>query len=634
MRSTIALLVFLPLWLYVRVELRNTRDLSSAIVVTGIAWASGAIVITEVLSLFGIINAWSLAFSWAMLSGISFLLLRRKHFSFSAMNGEVMSKADSLILDAVGVICFITLVTALVSVPNNWDSMTYHLSRVEHWLQNGSLLHFPTTNERQLYSGPFAEILILNFLALSGDHYFSNAVQWLAMVGTLFAAASVTKRLGGGVGAQLMGALFVVTLPMGILQSSSTQNDYAVAFFIICAVDRMLAWQANDYDLRNGFLLGAALGLAVLTKGTAYLYLAPMLIILAMVGRRTINKRVIVQFGAIAVIAITINAGHFARNLDVFGVPFGPSAEVRNEKVTPASVYSNLVRDLGSNLYSPFKRLNDVVEASVVSTHRVFDIDLNNPASTFLTERFGFYPDTRYALHEDSAGNPLHVLLGIVALVIVVAWSRADIAIIGYTAGVVLAFLTFAVLLKWNPWITRLLLPGMVLCGPIAGLAAGRLPANRRAILAGLLFLSAMPWALSTFTRPILPAEKRGIVSIFHNTPEEVMFAARPGLRTDYIETVSWLGQRKAKSLGLLTDGDSWEFPIWWLVRKFHFGDIKIGHACVDRPPARLLVTELVTAPDYLIATDVSFEPNYVCEGQAYRLAQRFGALAIYDRKQ
>jgi len=634
MQSTLAILVFLPLSLYVQVEMRSTRDLSSAIVVAGIAWALGAIVITEVLSLFGIINAWSLVFSWMTLSGILFFLLRRKHFSSSVMNREVMSKADGLILDAVGVICFITLVTALVSVPNNWDSMTYHLSRVEHWLQNGSLLHFPTTDERQLYSGPLAEILILNFLALSGDHYFSNVVQWLAMVGTLFATTSVTKRLGGGVGAQLMGALFVVTLPMGILQSSSTQNDYVVAFFIICTVDRMLAWQANDYDLRNGLLLGAALGLAVLTKGTAYLYLTPMLIILAIIGRTAINKRIVAQFGAIAVIAITINAGYFVRNFDYFGIPFGPTADVRNEKVTPASVYSNFARDLGSNLYSPFKRLNDAVETGVVSAHRVFDIDLNDPANTFLTERFGFYPDTRYALHEDSAGNPLHVLLGIVALVIVVMRFRADIAIIGYTAGVVLAFLTFAALLKWQPWITRLLLPGMILCGPIVGLAAGRPPANRRIILAGLLFLSAMPWVLSNFTRPIFPAEKRGITSIFHNTPEEVMFAARPGLRTDYIETVGWLGQRGPKSLGFLADGDSWEFPIWSLVRRLHLRETKIGNACVDRPPARLLVTELVTAPDYLIATDVSFKPYYVCEGQTYRLVQRNGALAIYDRQQ
>lgn len=632
MQPILALLVFLPLWLYARTEMRGTRCLSDAVVVAGIVWALCASVITETLSIFGIINAWSMTLSWAALSGISLIVSRRKHSSFPAVSGEVILKSDRLILIAIGAICFIALLVALVSVPNNWDSMTYHLSRVEHWLQNGSLLHFPTVNERQLYSSPFAEILILNFLAVSGDHYFSNAVQWLAMTGTLFAVGSVTRRLGGGVSAQVMGALFVATLPMGILQSSSAQNDYVAAFFIMGAVDRMLAWQADDYDLRNGFLFGAALGLALLTKGTAYLFLGPMLVVLVMRGRAAINKTAFFQFGAIVIIALTINAGHFVRNYDYFGTPLGPSTDVRNEKITPATVYSNLVRDLGSNLYSPFKQFNDVVEAGVVSAHRLFDVPLNDPASTFLTERFGFYAP-RYALLEGAAGNPLHVLLGMAALVIVVTRLRADKLIIGYTAGVVLAFMTIAALLKWQPWITRLLLPGMVLSGPIAGLAAGRLPANGRVILAGLLFLAAMPWALTAYSRPVLPAENRAIVSIFRNTPEEVMFATRPELRMGYIETISWLRQKRPKSIGLLTDGDSWEFPIWWLVRRSHFPDVKIGHACVDRPPTRLEVTELTTAADYLIATDVPFQPNYICENQIYQLAQRFGALAVYERR-
>ena len=66
-------------------------------------------------------------------------------------------------------IVFIALVIAFTAwsfPPNTWDSMTYHLSRVAHWVQNHSLEHYPTHILRQLSYCPFAEYVIFLTLIL------------------------------------------------------------------------------------------------------------------------------------------------------------------------------------------------------------------------------------------------------------------------------------------------------------------------------------------------------------------------------------------------------------------------------------------------------------------------------------
>ncbi|MDR1089529.1 MAG: hypothetical protein LBL79_00500 [Prevotella sp.] len=45
----------------------------------------------------------------------------------------------------IGGVLIITFFLALAYPPNNWDSMTYHLPRIEHWIQNGNLDHYYTS---------------------------------------------------------------------------------------------------------------------------------------------------------------------------------------------------------------------------------------------------------------------------------------------------------------------------------------------------------------------------------------------------------------------------------------------------------------------------------------------------------
>ena len=61
-----------------------------------------------------------------------------------------------VVLAICGVVAVVVIagVTAIVAPPNTYDSMTYHLPRVMHWIQHQSVGHYPTHIPRQLHFPP------------------------------------------------------------------------------------------------------------------------------------------------------------------------------------------------------------------------------------------------------------------------------------------------------------------------------------------------------------------------------------------------------------------------------------------------------------------------------------------------
>lgn len=68
------------------------------------------------------------------------------------------------------VIGAVVLFLALVTTPNNWDSMTYHLPRIAYWAQNRSVEHYATNSVRQISSPVLAEFVNLHVYILCRGH--------------------------------------------------------------------------------------------------------------------------------------------------------------------------------------------------------------------------------------------------------------------------------------------------------------------------------------------------------------------------------------------------------------------------------------------------------------------------------
>ena len=229
--------------------------------------------------------------------------------------------------------------------------MTYHMARVANWIAHGSIRHYQTDILRQLWLGPWAEFPIAHFQILAGGDRFAPCVQYVAMLGSLVGVSVVAKKFGTDGSRQLFSLVFCLTIPMGILQASSTQNDYVASFWLLCFLNFMIdALEASvpitwDYAI----LMGASLGLALLTKITTLIFATPFVIWLTVSLVKKLGIRLIPTLGLMAVVAISINIGHFIRNYELFGHPLGPRADtqvVKNEIHTPAALASNVIRNI------------------------------------------------------------------------------------------------------------------------------------------------------------------------------------------------------------------------------------------------------------------------------------------------
>ena len=129
-----------------------------------------------------------------------------------------------------------TLIICIIYPPTTPDSMSYHLPRVMNWIQYGNLNFFATSDTRQLIMPPFSEYLLLHLQLVSNNDSLSNFPQWFAMFLSLVGISLIIKEFKGSTRTQLVGVLFAITLPMGILQSTSTQTDYITSFWLVVTV--------------------------------------------------------------------------------------------------------------------------------------------------------------------------------------------------------------------------------------------------------------------------------------------------------------------------------------------------------------------------------------------------------------
>jgi 4-amino-4-deoxy-L-arabinose transferase-like glycosyltransferase len=590
-----ALLLATPLGLYfsLRHSWHDDRRVQALMALV----ASGCVLtaITEFLSLgralsFGpLLAAWT--FAALVCAAIAAWTWRRRAPAVPTARQQALGGLSPYDIGLLACLLLIVVPTGLIAMtaePNNWDSMTYHLSRVMHWIQDRSVAMYPTHCLRQLHQNPWAESAILNLMVLGGDDRLANLVQWLSMIGSLVGVSLLARQFGSGSHAQVLAAVVCATIPMGILQSTSTQTDYVLSFWLVCFA--LFALRFNDTAhaprMAAALAMGGALGLAILTKATAYLFAFPFLMWVAFAVLRARDVRRAWYLVLAMLLTLAVNIGHYARSYELFGNPLGPGREspemvFANETFSVASLASNVLRNVAVNLSTPSDRANRRIEQTVLGAHRALGIAPDDPRTTWFGTKFRIRP---ILFHEDLDGSGLHVLLILAVIVLFAIRPRGPPDAAKYGLCLIAGFLLFCAIAKWQPWISRLQLPLFVLWSPLIGIFFARACARWFTTLAAVLLVAAaFPWVVGNLTRPLV-----GPVRVTATSAIDQLFINRPDMKAPYIGAAHALAAMDCHEVGIDLGGDDWEYPLWTLLERQGAQAIRIEHVNVPNVSARL----------------------------------------------
>src|SRR5438093_2908125 len=249
------------------------------------AWGVLVVMITEALSAVSQVNRAGLVTAWLCANGIIWgtCVWGRKSTAFRDMirseSGQLrvwMNQPATwpwdvrLMLLATVLLGMVSGVIALLTPTMNWDSLTYHLPRVMHWIQQGSVRHYPTACISQLQMGPWAAFVQTHLILLWSSDRLANMVQWTAMTGCATLAPWVAAELAPAPGtrsirAQVLAALLVVTLPTGLVEAITPQTDYVTAFWFISLLGVFLELMKNPSNMILVSFAGCMVGLGLLT---------------------------------------------------------------------------------------------------------------------------------------------------------------------------------------------------------------------------------------------------------------------------------------------------------------------------------------------------------------------------------
>lgn len=429
-----------------------------------IYWYITIFLSTEFFSYFNLIGRnWIVTVNIVFLIGV-FIFYKNK---LSVLIKELLQKRSRYAY-VIYLILLLTFLQGFFSAPNTTDSMVYHLPRMMYWIQEQTLYQDVIRNDHD-FMAPFAEYILLHiYLIFNGDRMLFIS-QWLAFLVTIVLCYLVAKQLDVEDKIARLVTLLVASLPIAVMQATSTQTDMIVAVTILLSVYFAFLFRKNP-NLKNSLLVGFSIGLGFLTKAPFVFYvIMPFSLIITAIFK---EKRQYIIYLLIAVLTIVIVQTRFiSQNLHLYGNVAGQKLQgggFINELINGQVILSNLIRNIF--LHIPVPIATNLVQGSIVYLHERIGLDLNDSRTTYFDTKFSVLPVI--FPQEDIAGNPIQLALIFLTLIVLIGRFNKlkvwDLKIFIFFL-VIISFVMFSTVLKWQPFHSRLQIPFFII-GSIAAI--------------------------------------------------------------------------------------------------------------------------------------------------------------------
>lgn len=574
-------------------------DWEIQVLVTALIMAVSLVAVVEVTSLLALISTPGLFCAWlfpiaALHLGIGKLQaqfdsteITEPPSSWRSLRQTDWTTEQKLLLFGTILTMLCLLAIAVLTPPTSWDSMTYHLPRILNWIQNGSVAHFATSDTRQVESGPFAAFAVMHLFLITNSDQIVNLVQWGAMALSLTGVSWLTGQAflflqpsaspAAIRTAKIWSSALGVSMPIGIVQSITTQTDYVVAFWFISMAVFGILLVRQPGNILVAICFGGSLALGLITKATMAVTSALLAATLfALAWKRITGPRPRLHLiGAVAISGTLLVTPHFSRNLLVFGSPLGSDymySIMSTERHSPAVWLSNFLRNVSLHAASGIPPVTKTVNAVLHGAHAISGLDENDRATTFHTSTFKYLQG--FPLSDNSAGNFWHGLLILLGTGVLFVFFPAARKVIASVFLIVLATFIFqSAYVRWTEWNARFHLPLFLLLLPLPAVAFGaHLPKIPKVILALGLGVLAFCSTFYNKSRPIL-----GGSDFVFQEREQQYFLEVPFLYEPAVQVANNITASSSTKIGLRMYKnffhflDEMEYPFWIMLKNRGF---------------------------------------------------------------
>ena len=612
------LLLYAFFTLFFTLQMRNSEKRTiENFIITAVVFSCVLVFSSEVLSYFKRLNFQFILGFWLLFSVLLSIGLRRnKDALINFLNSKkslISTKFRSvsfftkISVFSTAILLLVVLLQGIVYPPNNWDSLSYHMSRTYHWMNHESFENFPTHIIRQLYQPCLSEYFIFQVNILNGNDYFSNTVQFSFFLFSIIALLCIIRAVGLPSKMYLPTIILGLTIPEALLQASSTQNDIVHSFFILTSILYAIKTFQNS-SFFNYFMFGSAVGLALLSKAIAYIYL-PILVLffgIAILVKVLKNKNwSSLKYAFISIgMVFLINSGHTSRNYaysgDIMGTDKKESEDYLCTTFSIKNSISITVKNIGLHL-DPFF-VGDIGNKLIEKFHLVLGTEINDPTTNLFNMKFTCKPGLKH--HEDFQPNFLHwVFITFSSILLIGMFFKSAknkelrISML-YISLISIQFIFFCTLLLWEPWNTRLHLPLFFSSIPIIIFAFYKSPVfyKMRNVLYLLVLGFAFTVVLFNYNRPIITSKTSSKIKI-NDDRYKKYFANNLELYPEYKACVSQLHRQKIKSIGLIIHIDTWEYPLYsiFLVDKIKSEHINVDNLTKNVPTKKEKITCIIS---------------------------------------
>jgi hypothetical protein len=524
--------------------------------------ATCVVAITEIASTMNMVTRFAVAIFWSVtcLAALAYYGVSKPRLSPPPhpphRKHEPLDRTTRLLLAGTAIVVLLIGITAVIAAPDTWDALEYHLPRTIMWMSNHNVRFFPTPDYCQLIYGPWSEFAMMHTELLWGTDRFVNIVEWFSLLGSLIAVSLTAEKLGAGPRGQVLAAVACATIPEGILEASGPMNTFVVSFWIAITVFFLMDW--NDQpSWFNTICVGLAAGLAISTKGTAYILLPFLVLACWLMGSARIRILFLKRSAALLLLIFALNAPQYLRSYEFSGSPLGlplpvkyPRTEFVMPHVTVRGTAANMLRNISVHLCTPSRSLNARTENLIRLGIRLLGVNPDDPSQTWIGLPFHM---NHFSSNEIIAGNPLHLTLLLVCAGLLLWRPKEGVRrrwALLYTAGILASFALFCALLRWQMWSSRYHLPLFVLGSALIGLAVERyFPRQIANTIAAILLFFGVFFALTNRSRSLIPWGR--VDDVYHSRAELYFTNEHESIAPAHIAAANFVNHLDCRYIGI-----------------------------------------------------------------------------------